>query len=334
MEGMQSDIPQGGLTRREALKRGIAVGALAWAVPVVQAVGMRPAYAKTPSGGCTRYCLKWEPVGPSGTDTCPPTPPGEVPLPDVLLGWVGTWSALGGRPQRSNAPVDTLGGSEESVTTAEPTTAGDASTGLGDLSTQPTSSGLDGTTSTTAGLDLGGATDSPLGTESAPSDTSEAPGKSGDAPGRAGSGDTTTTTTTDVASDQSSPVGPDQGPSKDVPPPNPPGNCLDCPEEEFALNGLPGGVNLNKQIAVYGSPSGGFLVTYPKSWHPADLSSGSPISAKCGSTSSSGEGEDWCNLLYMEMDAPCGDSSRAGFHVVPCSNGHAISHIELILDIC
>jgi hypothetical protein len=281
-----SDIPQSGLTRREALKRGIAIGALAWAVPVVQAVGMRPAYAKTPSGGCTRYCLKWEPGGVSGTDTCPPTPLGEIPPPDALLGWVGIWSPLGGRPQGNNAPTDTLGGSEETVTTTEPT------------------------------------------------DTSDAPGKSGDAPGRAGSGGDTTTTTTDVASDQSSPVVPDQGPSKDVPPSNPPGNCLDCPEEESAINSLPRGVDLNKQIAIYGLPSGGFLVTYPKSWHPADLQSSSPISAKCGSASSSGEGEDWCNFTYTAIDAPCGDSSRAAFQVMPCSNGHAISHIELILDIC
>jgi hypothetical protein len=319
---------QKGLTRREALKRGLAIGAVAWAVPVVQAVGIRPAYAKAPSGGCVRYCLKWEPDGPSG-DSCPPPVDG-LPPPDALLGWAGTWSALGGQPARRNAaPTDTLG--EESSTTTEPTTVGDA--GLGDLSTQPT--GLDdtvsGTTSTTAGTDP---SDGLSGLGSGLDDTSDTPGKSGDAPGKAGSSDETTTTTTDVTSEQTPLAEPDQAPPRDVPPSTPPGNCLDCPEEEFALNTLPRGVNLNKQVAVYGSPTGGFRVTYPKSWHPADLDSGSPISAKCGSARSSGPGEASCNLLYVELDDPCGDSSRAAFQVMPCSNGHAISHIELILDIC
>jgi hypothetical protein len=39
-----------GLTRREALKRGLKLtGAVMWATPVVQAVGMRPAFAQTVS---------------------------------------------------------------------------------------------------------------------------------------------------------------------------------------------------------------------------------------------------------------------------------------------
>lgn len=42
-----------GLTRREMLKRGAAAGgALMWATPVVQAVGMRRASAQTPSDTC------------------------------------------------------------------------------------------------------------------------------------------------------------------------------------------------------------------------------------------------------------------------------------------
>jgi hypothetical protein len=51
-----------GLTRREALKRGAIVAGTLWAVPIVQAVGMRPAYAATPSPigtGCEVYCIKW-----------------------------------------------------------------------------------------------------------------------------------------------------------------------------------------------------------------------------------------------------------------------------------
>ena len=43
----------GGITRRQALKRGaILGGALVWATPVVQVVGMRPALASVPSGLC------------------------------------------------------------------------------------------------------------------------------------------------------------------------------------------------------------------------------------------------------------------------------------------
>ena len=40
----------GGITRRQALKRGaILGGALAWATPVVQVIGMKPALAQVPS---------------------------------------------------------------------------------------------------------------------------------------------------------------------------------------------------------------------------------------------------------------------------------------------
>jgi hypothetical protein len=43
----------GGITRRQALKRGAVLGgALAWATPVVQVVGMRAAQAQTVSPGC------------------------------------------------------------------------------------------------------------------------------------------------------------------------------------------------------------------------------------------------------------------------------------------
>jgi hypothetical protein len=38
-----------GLTRRETLKRGLKLGAVLWVTPVVQVVGMRPAFAQTVS---------------------------------------------------------------------------------------------------------------------------------------------------------------------------------------------------------------------------------------------------------------------------------------------
>ncbi|HDL48403.1 MAG TPA: hypothetical protein ENH33_00370 [Actinobacteria bacterium] len=54
---------QQGLTRRQMLKRGAVFGgALVWAVPVVQTIGMTPALAETtspPVGGCqTHYAIR------------------------------------------------------------------------------------------------------------------------------------------------------------------------------------------------------------------------------------------------------------------------------------
>ena len=47
------DEQAGGITRRQALKRGALLGgALAWATPVVQVIGMRPAFAQTVSPAC------------------------------------------------------------------------------------------------------------------------------------------------------------------------------------------------------------------------------------------------------------------------------------------
>ena len=47
------DEESGGITRRQALKKGTLLGgALMWATPVVQVVGMRPALAQTVSPGC------------------------------------------------------------------------------------------------------------------------------------------------------------------------------------------------------------------------------------------------------------------------------------------
>lgn len=54
---------QQGLTRREALKRGaLLAGGIAWATPVVQVVGMSPAYAQIPSPGEEVDCC----IGPDG----------------------------------------------------------------------------------------------------------------------------------------------------------------------------------------------------------------------------------------------------------------------------
>jgi hypothetical protein len=52
-------VSETGLTRREALKRGALIAGAAWAIPVVQAVGLRPAYAQTTSVECHHYCIRW-----------------------------------------------------------------------------------------------------------------------------------------------------------------------------------------------------------------------------------------------------------------------------------
>ena len=52
------DERHAGLTRRQALKRGaIFGGALVWATPIVQVVGMKPAFAQVPSGPTTGDCV-------------------------------------------------------------------------------------------------------------------------------------------------------------------------------------------------------------------------------------------------------------------------------------
>ena len=95
------------LTRREILKRGAVFGgALVWATPVVQVVGMGRARAQTPSPGCLRYCMKWEvenndPVQDTGVidDIAYVTPCDDVP--GALL-WTSNWVALGQGPPGNN----------------------------------------------------------------------------------------------------------------------------------------------------------------------------------------------------------------------------------------
>ena len=60
------DEQAGGITRRQALRKGALLGgALAWATPVVQLVGMRPAFAQVPSPDCNfdigPFCLTLAP---------------------------------------------------------------------------------------------------------------------------------------------------------------------------------------------------------------------------------------------------------------------------------
>lgn len=69
-----------GLTRRDALKRGAKLGgAVLWMTPVVQAIGMRPAFAQTTSPTCASCCVKIDAGGCDGinpNNTCfDPAPP-------------------------------------------------------------------------------------------------------------------------------------------------------------------------------------------------------------------------------------------------------------------
>lgn len=58
------DEQAAGITRRQALKRGaILGGALAWATPVVQVIGMQPAFAQTVSPACQIPVTFHLPVG-------------------------------------------------------------------------------------------------------------------------------------------------------------------------------------------------------------------------------------------------------------------------------
>jgi len=250
MDDNYSDAATRGLTRREALKRGAVVAGALWAVPVVQAVGIRPAYATQPSPGCRRYCLKWEPHGPSGGPTCPPDP-GEDD--DFLIPWTGGWSELGGKPD------------DEQVT------------------------------DTTA--------------DAAPPDTppDDTKGKSDKATGDGG--------------------GEKAAKPKDPPEP-PPGNCLECPPD--GINELPHRVRrfLMDNVAFYGLPETGFLVTFPPSVILVTAA------AKCGSEQSSEPGSSPCNTNHGAGSDCEGDESRSSFFVRSCTNGKAISHLEFIVDIC
>jgi len=161
MEGIQGDAK--GLTRREALKRGIAIGSLVWAVPLVQAVGMRPAYAHNTSGGCLQSCLRWWPGRPGVGVMCPKGPESETDslessaktLDAGPYSYDGDWELVTFQhPDISEseiAPEDTLGNSSKGTTSLEDTTPaeGGDSTASGDAGPEGI---LESTTTTTEKL--------------------------------------------------------------------------------------------------------------------------------------------------------------------------------------
>ncbi len=99
------------ITRRQLLKRGAAIGgAVLWATPVVQVVGMGKAYAQDVSPNCSRFCLKWEvdENHKTGSTTC--TDGGAHALPI----WSNRWSELGSRRWRDT--VDSTEGVDDAAT--------------------------------------------------------------------------------------------------------------------------------------------------------------------------------------------------------------------------
>jgi hypothetical protein len=102
-----SSAPDKGVSRRDALKKGAAVGgALLWATPVVQTIGMTRAYAAGVSGSgeeagpsyialnvdcggrrSTGYSIKYE--GCTAPDDCFETDPGRTPGCEGLFDFEG-----------------------------------------------------------------------------------------------------------------------------------------------------------------------------------------------------------------------------------------------------
>jgi len=80
-------VSETGLTRREALKRGALIAGAAWAIPVVQAVGLRPAYAQTTSTECHVYCIRWNQAAGGKWQHMPD---GQLHCPTGALDGVGT----------------------------------------------------------------------------------------------------------------------------------------------------------------------------------------------------------------------------------------------------
>lgn len=54
MEERSGDSARGGMTRRDALKKGAAVGGALWVVPMIQGLSTSAASADQPSGGSRR----------------------------------------------------------------------------------------------------------------------------------------------------------------------------------------------------------------------------------------------------------------------------------------
>jgi hypothetical protein len=313
---------QTGLTRRDILKRGAAFGgALMWATPVVQVVGMSPAHARPVSPGCIRYCIKWET---DGNQRLLDTETGDHQLTcDDLVIWTSFWVGLGG----SNADEPDQAAASTSAAQADESTT-----------TSSTTSTTEAVTDTSVeegheeGADQEGGDSE---TESAPSvDTSESTGFE-------------TSTPSEVTQSQDNERGgPPEGTPGGGPPggnPGPPGgnpggppeesrgNCIEC-DTSSSVNSDSAAQQVadNMGIEVYGDPITGFYISLPSDCGLADLDEEGLDSAavKVG-----GQGGGDCSVVVSQEPDPC----RSGYTRIVLPNpdmAHDISHIELIIDCC
>lgn len=329
---------QTGLTRRDILKRGAAFGgALMWATPVVQVMGMSPAHARPVSPGCIRYCIKWET---DGNQRLLDTQTGDYQLTCEEGGghvlWTSFWVGLGGK----NA--------DEADTTAEAATV--TTTAEQPLESTTTSSTT--TTTTTEGLndsaegeevgedpsDAEGGENGESGTEGALSGAAEAT-ESSSAPAASETNDVTQSQNNGRnGPPEGNPGGPPESNSGGPPEGNPggppaddQGNCIEC-DTRSSVNSDAAAQQLAEDmgIEVYGDSITGFYVSIPSDCSLADLDEEGLDAAavKVG-----GQGGGVCSVVVDEVDDPC----RPGYTriVLPNPNmAQDISHIELIIDCC
>lgn len=123
--GDSMNTSQASMTRRDLLKRGAAIGgAVLWATPVVQVVGMGRAYAKEVSPNCSRFCLKWDVDANHKTRGLTCTDDGHAhPI------WTSEWEELGthhDRPADTTATADTTAAADSTEATDSTETADDA----------------------------------------------------------------------------------------------------------------------------------------------------------------------------------------------------------------
>lgn len=305
-----------GLTRRDILKRGAVFGgALVWATPIVQVVGMSPAHARPVSPGCTRYCIKWETDGnarilDTGTGgfavTCDE---------DELDIWTSFWVGLGG----SNADeaddteeVAAFSSTEESTTTSSTTT----------------STTVEGTSEEGDGEEADGESDEDLEDET---------GESGGESQLSGAAEASDSSEHDseasnelTQSQNNGRNGPPEG-TPGGPPTDHPGNCIEC-DTGGSENSSAAAQQLADSlgIEVYGDPATGFYVSIPSDCSLADLEEEGLDAAavKVG-----GPGGGGCSVVVSQEPDPC----RPGYTRIVLPNPemrYDISHIELIIDCC
>lgn len=339
---------QQGLTRRDILKRGAALGgALVWATPVVQVVGMGRARAQVPSPGCIRYCMKWEVESNNRVqdteildDIVYITPCDDPDEPWAVL-WTSNWVALGEGPSDDN---------DDDVQSLDSPEEGAAITESSDVESESETSGLNGTAEEEEeeeeedGDDLDDEEEeTETGGEDEDEETEEEDGESGNEDNEEDTealseGDPGEETEPSLATEsETSEVEPAQ---TNGPPGNGngiPGNCITCDGSVNDDNTIAEHVQhlantTEHGIQVYGDINIGFYISYPPDCSLAVLAGDEPAAAaKCGG----GIGPDSCNTdnLSDEEDDPCFEGNKRIF-IAGCLSTGAISHLELIIDCC